>query len=70
MDDLGEDTKETVEALQAQIEDLNARVNLLIRTVGTAGPTTVETSSRVRVPDPRPYGGARDAKELDNFLPY
>ena len=57
-----------MDAIRTQIEDLSARVNLLMRAIGTGKMGAIETPTRVRVPEPRAYGGARDAKELENFL--
>lgn len=35
----------------------------------SAGPVArVESNTKVRVPEPKPFGGARNVKELDNFV--
>lgn len=65
---LNEGMRGTVEALRTQIEDLSARTNLLMRVVGMENTSGIEDSTRVRVPEPRAYKGAHDAKELENFL--
>ncbi|GLT65613.1 hypothetical protein SLA2020_380340 [Shorea laevis] len=62
VDDMSEDFRATVEeALRNEIGELTTKVNLLVRAVGTTGPGPMEVG-KVRVPEPRPYGGARDAK--------
>ena len=67
-------------SLRQDLEDANNRVNVVTRLValgtrgngerGNQGPMAVTFSEapRVRVPEPRAYKGARDAKELDNFF--
>ena len=50
--------------------EMNTKLNLTMRAVGSqpaTGPIGMEYG-RVKVPEPRPYGGARDAKDLANFL--
>ncbi|KAK3034552.1 hypothetical protein RJ639_033798 [Escallonia herrerae] len=48
--------------------ELQDRVELLSRAVVNTPAGGAEHSSRPRVPEPKSYGGARDAKELENFL--
>ena len=70
VDNLGDNTQESVKHLQEQLNDLAARVAVLTRAVG-AMPTPNPGeggAGRMRAPEPRSYGGARDAKELENFL--
>ncbi|XP_077242396.1 uncharacterized protein LOC143882895 [Tasmannia lanceolata] len=58
-----------MEDLRKQVETLTGQVNLLMRTIGNGiGGHGDGQGSRVRVPEPRCYAGARDAKELQNFL--
>lgn len=64
---LDEDMRGTMHVLQEQLGDLAAKVNLLMRAIGSAGPSVGE-GTKMRVPEPRAYRGARDAKELENFL--
>lgn len=65
--DLTEDFRATVEAPRTEMGELTTKVNLLVRAVGTTPAATTEVA-KVRIPEPRAYGGARDAKELENFL--
>lgn len=63
----GHDFEDVVTELRLEIEDLSGRVGVLTRAFGNAPGGGMEFP-RVRVPEPRAYGGARDAKELDHFL--
>ncbi|XP_062080659.1 uncharacterized protein LOC133785442 [Humulus lupulus] len=50
--------------------EMNTKLNLTMMAVGNqpaTGPVGMEYG-RVKVPELRPYGGARDAKDLENFL--
>ncbi|KAK3027090.1 hypothetical protein RJ639_040922 [Escallonia herrerae] len=51
-----------------KFQELQDRVELLSRAVVNTPAGGAEHSSRPRVPEPKSYGGARDAKELENFL--
>ncbi|KAK2979457.1 hypothetical protein RJ640_015086 [Escallonia rubra] len=53
---------------EGKFQELQDRVELLSRAVVNTPAGGVEHSSRPRVPEPKSYGGARDAKELENFL--
>ncbi|KAK3012294.1 hypothetical protein RJ639_012842 [Escallonia herrerae] len=53
---------------ESKFQELQDRVELLSRVVVNTPAGGVEHSSRPRVPEPKSYGGARDAKELENFL--
>ncbi|CAL5400517.1 unnamed protein product [Camellia sinensis] len=63
----GQDFEDVVTELRLEIEDLSGRVGVLTRAFGNA-PSGGMEFTRARVPEPRAYGGARDAKKLDNFL--
>lgn len=78
IEELQGDMKNAVKVLKAQmadiiasitkdIDDLKAKIVVLERAVANGGPTHKE-AARIRVPEPKPYNGARDAKELENFL--
>ncbi|KAK3043051.1 hypothetical protein RJ639_002619 [Escallonia herrerae] len=53
---------------ESKFQELQDRVELLSCTVVNAPAGGAEHSSRPRVPEPKSYGGDRDAKELENFL--
>ena len=58
-----------MEDLKLEVEDLNGRVTVLTRAFGNGieGGGAFD-SFKPHVPEPRAYGGARDTKELDNYL--
>ncbi|KAK3006498.1 hypothetical protein RJ639_017037 [Escallonia herrerae] len=53
---------------ESKFQELQDRVELLSRAVVNTPAGGAEHSLRPRVPEPKSYGGARDAKELENFL--
>ncbi|KAK3025358.1 hypothetical protein RJ639_043867 [Escallonia herrerae] len=53
---------------ESKFQELQDRVELLSRAVVNTPAGGAEHSSRPRVPEPKSYGRARDAKELENFL--
>ena len=70
LNDLVENCRGSVEAMKDEMLEMNTKLNLTMRAVGSqpaTGPIGMEYG-RVKVPEPRPYGGARDAKDLENFL--
>ncbi|KAK4381519.1 hypothetical protein Sango_2961700 [Sesamum angolense] len=54
------------DAVDVRVDGVQAEVNLLKRAVGRDDDRA--PMSKVKVPDPKPFGGARSAKELENFL--
>ena len=66
-----DDVRDVIDAIKAQFssahEELSTKVNLLVKAMGNTTITPSE-ASRVKLPEPRPYEGQRDAKEVDNFL--
>ena len=55
--------------LREEMESLRVQLRILQRAVGNGqAPAQDEYASRVKIPEPCTYGGARDAKEVDNFL--
>ncbi|KAK4391961.1 hypothetical protein Sango_1973900 [Sesamum angolense] len=53
-------------AVDVRVDGVQAEVNLLKRVVGRDDDRA--PMSKVKVPDPKPFGGARSAKELENFM--
>ncbi|KAK3042265.1 hypothetical protein RJ639_001860 [Escallonia herrerae] len=53
---------------ESKFQELQDRVELLSRAVVNTPARGAEHSSRPRVPQPKSYGGARDSKEVENFL--
>ncbi|CAL9071917.1 unnamed protein product, partial [Musa textilis] len=51
------------------VTELTSKVAMLTRALNAGGSNTrVAPTQSFRAPDPHCYGGARDAKELENFL--
>ncbi|KAK3020405.1 hypothetical protein RJ639_045710 [Escallonia herrerae] len=53
---------------ESKFQELQDRMEILSRAVVNTPAGGAEYSSRPRVQEPKSYGGARDAKELENFL--
>ncbi|RRT34788.1 hypothetical protein B296_00052572, partial [Ensete ventricosum] len=69
MDQLTDDTKDFVRHLHEVVAELTAKVMVLTRTLDTGGNNTrAAPPQHFRAPEPQCYEGARDAKELENFL--
>ena len=66
--DLLADVGALVETMKDRIELLEAELSLVKRAFhnGTAG--AGERMQKAKVPEPKPFSGARSAKELENFL--
>lgn len=58
----------TIGELRREMEQMSIQIGLLQRAVGNAPAVAQDVGPRIRVPEPQPYGGARDAKEVENFL--
>ena len=70
-------SNQTLGEMVALADRMNARLTSIEEDVGllkraTAGPSSsgdrVSSSSKLKVPEPKPFGGSRNAKELENFL--
>ena len=62
---MAEDVRATIEAFKKELVEMNAKLNTTMLAVGKQPVTDYR---KVKVPEPQSYGGARDAKELENFL--
>ena len=60
-------TTQKLEGLQKENENLRAELVVLCRAVAALSSTRVE-SSKVKIPYPKAFSGARSAKELENFI--
>ena len=61
--------RSSIEAIRHEMGELSAKLNLTIRAVGnqpTPAPGGIEFT-RAKVSEPRHYGGARNAKKVENF---
>ena len=65
-----DDCRSFVETIRHKVGELSTKLNLTIRAVGNQpvpAPIDIEFT-RAKVPEPRHYGGARDAKKVENFF--
>ncbi|KAL0345996.1 UNVERIFIED_CONTAM: hypothetical protein Sradi_4430900 [Sesamum radiatum] len=51
-----------------RLENLKTNLRLVKKAVASSGAEGAAVASKVRVLDPKPFGGERSAKELENFL--
>ncbi|CAL9091332.1 unnamed protein product [Musa textilis] len=68
VDRLTDDTKDSVQHLQEMVVELTSKVTVLTRALNARSNTRIAPTQSFRAPDPHCYGGARDVKELENFL--
>ncbi|KAA0062982.1 uncharacterized protein E6C27_scaffold468G00790 [Cucumis melo var. makuwa] len=66
---MSEDFKVTLDGVRNEIADVNARLSLTMRAMANQAPTGGAISvSKVKVPEPKPFCRARDAKALENYI--
>lgn len=56
------------EDFESKYEGFELELNLLKKAVGAGTTGHSSASTKFKVPDPKPFGGKRSAKELENFL--
>ena len=54
--------------IQREFQELKAQVSVLQMAVGKVGSSFGDRGKRAKVPESKRYEGARDAKDLENFL--
>ncbi|KAL0319907.1 UNVERIFIED_CONTAM: hypothetical protein Sradi_5252200 [Sesamum radiatum] len=54
--------------MQREMEQMSIQIGLFQRAVSNAPVVAHDVGARLRIPEPKAYGGARDAKEVENFL--
>ncbi|KAL0404245.1 UNVERIFIED_CONTAM: hypothetical protein Sradi_2065300 [Sesamum radiatum] len=54
--------------MRREMEQMSFQIGLLQRAVSNAPIVAHDVGARLRIPEPKAYGGARDAKEVENFL--
>ena len=54
--------------IQREFQELKAQVSVLQMAMGRVGFSSANRGKRAKVPESKRYEGARDAKELENFL--
>jgi len=66
---MSEDFRVTLDVVRNEIADVNARLSLTMRAMANQAPAGGAISvSKVKVPEPKPFCGARDAKALENYI--
>ena len=63
-----EDVAALVGELKGSVTNLESELSLLKRAVSTTPTHSKAGPSKIKVPEPIPFGGTRSAKELENFL--
>ncbi|KAA0043569.1 senescence-specific cysteine protease sag39 [Cucumis melo var. makuwa] len=66
---MSEDFRATLDVVRNEIADVNTRLSLTMRAMANQVPVggTVPVT-KVKVPEPKPFYGVRDAKALENFI--
>ncbi|KAL0313032.1 UNVERIFIED_CONTAM: hypothetical protein Sradi_5702500 [Sesamum radiatum] len=54
--------------MRREMEQMSIQIGLLQRAVSNAPVVAHDVGARLRIPEPKAYDGARDAKEVENFL--
>ncbi|KAL0331236.1 UNVERIFIED_CONTAM: hypothetical protein Sangu_1669100 [Sesamum angustifolium] len=54
--------------MRREMEQMSIQIGLLQRAVSNVPAVAPDAGARLRIPEPKAYGGARDAKEVENFL--
>ncbi|KAL2235789.1 UNVERIFIED_CONTAM: hypothetical protein Sindi_1311100 [Sesamum indicum] len=54
--------------MRRDMEQMSIQIGLLQRVVSNAPVVAHDHGARLRIPEPKAYGGAQDAKEVENFL--
>ncbi|KAL0416078.1 UNVERIFIED_CONTAM: hypothetical protein Slati_3439700 [Sesamum latifolium] len=54
--------------MQRDMEQMSIQIGLLQRAVSNTPVVAHDVGGRLRIPEPKAYSGARDAKEVENFL--
>ncbi|KAL0414268.1 UNVERIFIED_CONTAM: hypothetical protein Sradi_1628500 [Sesamum radiatum] len=54
--------------MRREMEQMSIQIGLLQRAVSNGPAVVQDTGARLRIPEPNAYNGARDAKEVENFL--
>ncbi|KAL0340044.1 UNVERIFIED_CONTAM: hypothetical protein Sradi_4521200 [Sesamum radiatum] len=54
--------------MRREMEQMSIQIGLLQRVMSNVPAVAHDAGARLRIPEPKDYGGARDAKEVENFL--
>ena len=67
--ELFEDVKAALDVVRVEMSDISAKVNVVVRAVENLDPARRTTRpNKVKLPEPKPFSGARDAKSLENYI--
>ena len=67
--ELYEDVKAALDVVRVEVADISTKVNVVVRVVENQTPTRRTTRpNKVKLPEPKPFFGARDAKALENYI--
>lgn len=58
------------EVLDSKFDEFELELKLLKKVVGAGTTSNASSSTKFKVPDPKPFAGKRSAKDLENFLWY
>ena len=65
---MSEDFRATLDVVRNEIVEVNTKVNLTMRALANQAPAGgAITVGKIKIPEPKPFCGARDAKALENF---
>lgn len=56
------------DAFKERMQIVDDEIALVKRALNSGSSSSGEHSQKIKVPDPKPFAGARDSKELENFL--
>ncbi|GFY85283.1 hypothetical protein Acr_04g0000210 [Actinidia rufa] len=62
-----EDMTTLSDALRERLNDMKSQISLVKKAVSGSA-HGIHVSYKVKVPEPKSFGGARSAKELENFM--
>ena len=66
---LSDNVKAAVDVARVEMADISTRVNVVVRAVENQTPTRKTTRpNKVKLPEPKPFFGTRDAKALENYI--
>ncbi|KAL0301855.1 UNVERIFIED_CONTAM: Retrovirus-related Pol polyprotein from transposon [Sesamum radiatum] len=54
--------------MRREMEQMSIQIGLLQRAVSNIPAVAPDAGARLRIPEPKAYGGARDAKEVENYF--
>ena len=69
INNMTEDFRATLDVVRNELAEVNTRVNLTMRALANQAPAGgAIPAGRIKIPEPKPFYGARDAKALENFI--